>query len=1046
MSKPKPRVFNIPASAPFLPELVRALMAGRLIDDFPGTDGALALANATIYLPTRRACRQLRESFLAVTGTPAAILPRIVAVGDIDEDELIFADASGPLAADAFELPPELGGLERQLLLSRLIMAWAKSAAMRGAEDSPLVANTPASALALAGDLARLMDDMTTRQVSWDRLDGLVPDALDDYWQRSLDFLKIARATWPKILKERGVIEPAMRRDRLIEAETRRLARSTAPAIAAGSTGSMPSTAQLLATIARLPHGAVVLPGLDTTLDDESWTTISGNAKARPHDGGTPAAGHPQFAMQALLTRIGMPRADVMQLKPGAPRDDFVAEALRPAATTDRWQSRTGNSGFSTAADNALANIVVIEAANIEDEALAIAVALRETVETPDTTAALVTPDRALARRVLAALERWNIAAYDSGGDALSDMPAGIFARLAAQVAIAGLEPVPLLALLKHPLFRLGEDDGHWPRAISALERAVLRGPRPKPGRAALCHALGTFRAELAKFRSGGPSEFHRSDPRTSIADADLDAAARLAAALASALAPLEAAVNKSRDLRSFAALHGAAIVALSRSASGAPAALSGADGQVLERLLAELAESDAAASFAIESADYPELIQSIMASATVRRAERPGARIRIYGLLESRLQSHDRVVLGGLNEGVWPPDIRSDPWLSRPMRQSLGLDLPERRIGLAAHDFTQGLGAENILLTRSAKIAGAPAVMSRFVQRLAALAGPKRWDDLRARGDDYLTWAHQLDTPSSVVPAKRPEPRPPLDARPLRMSVTDIENWLRDPYTIYAKHILRLTPFDAVDTAPGATERGSFIHAAIGEYTQTFARGLPADPCGELLKLGEMHFAPFADVAEARALWWPRFRRVARWFAEWDVARRSGIAAVFGEINGSLSIPLGARTFTLSARADRIEKMNDGSYVVVDYKTGEHRTEPQVRTGLAPQLTLEAAILRRGGFRGVAAGPVGELMYVTLKGGEPAGREHPVKFKEKTTDEQAEFALARLTEVALAFENVTMPYRALVSPMWKTRYGDYDHLARVKEWSASGGAGGDGE
>ena len=331
-------VFTIPASAPFLAVLIDALRAGRLVPGFPANADPLELARATIYLPTRRACRLARDVFLDRLGTDAAILPRLVPLGDIDEDEIAFAEAAtAELAEAALAIPKAIDSLERRLLLAELILKWANSPEVRGAEGSPLIANTPSAALGLADDLARLMDDMTTRQVGWDRLDTLVPDDLDPYWQLSLRFLKIAREAWPALRAERGAIEAAERRDRLIEAEAKRLAGSDAPVIAAGSTGSMPATAKLLATIAALPHGAVVLPGLDTDLDEPSWQLIAGNDDDQTHDG-MPAAGHAQFAMQALLARMGIARDEVVRLGEASPREALVSEALRPASTTEHWQ------------------------------------------------------------------------------------------------------------------------------------------------------------------------------------------------------------------------------------------------------------------------------------------------------------------------------------------------------------------------------------------------------------------------------------------------------------------------------------------------------------------------------------------------------------------------------------------------------------------------------------------------------------------------------------------------------------------------------------
>jgi ATP-dependent helicase/nuclease subunit B len=1035
MPAPQANVFTIPASAPFLTVLIGALRSGKLIPGFPASNDPLELARATLYLPTRRACRLAREAFLEQMKGDAAILPRIVAIGDLDEDEIVFAQtATGDLAEAALTLPDDIKPLERRLLLAELILNWANSEAMRGADGAPLVANTPQAALGLADDLARLIDDMTTRQVGWDRLDGLAGQDLDEFWQKSLDFLKIAREFWPARLKELGVIEAAERRDKLIEAEQQRLASSTGPVIAAGSTGSMPATAKLLAAIATLPHGAVVLPGLDTDLDDASWALIAGSDD-KTHDS-FPAAGHAQFAMQALLTRIGIARDEVQAL--AAPtnhgRERLISEALRPASTTEHWLARRGAGDFDELADTALKSAAVIEAANAEEEALAIAVCLREAVETPDKTAALITPDRALARRVVAALERWNVAVDDSGGEALADTSAGIFARLAAEAAVKGLEPVTLLALLKHPLLRLGAPAGDHADAIATLERALLRGPRPKPGSDGLANALATFRANR--------DEMHRSDPRWLIEDDEYDVAAELIARVGAALTALERLGRRDYALSDLAKRHRDAIAELGKDAKGKIDAFANNDGVALARALEELVLSPSAASLKAGKGDYPELFQTAIGDRVVRRPEVRDVRVRIFGPLEARLQQIDRVVLGGLNEASWPPETRSDPWLSRPMRRELGLDPPERRIGLSAHDFAQALGAPEIILSRAAKVGGAPTVTSRFVQRIAALAGKERWHEVLARGTKYLDYARALDSPAEVKAAARPAPKPPIAARPSRLSVTAIEDWLRDPYTIYAKYILKLMPLDAVYTPPGARDRGTVIHGAIGDFTTRFARGLPDDPSEALLKLGEKRFEPLNDYQEARAFWWPRFLRITQWFVPWDTERRVDIKTLHAEIRGELKFPVGNREFTLSAVADRIEQRGDGSYVIIDYKTGSGRTEKQVRTGLAPQLTLEGAILRGGGFKDIAAnGSVAELAYVTLKGGEPAGKHTAIAFKDGTPDTQADHALTELKALATTFDNADTPYLSLVHPMWTNHYGDYDHLARVKEWSLAGGS-----
>lgn len=1023
------RVFTIPASAPFLPVLVAALRDGRLGFRIP--DDPLAWADATLFLPTRRACKLARDAFLDALGGGAAVLPRIVAIGDVDEDEFIFADGAGSeIAADVLSLPPAIAGLERRMLLARLVQEWARAPAVRREEAASLVVANPAAAFALAADLERLLDDLVTRQAPWERLDRLVPEALDQYWALTLDFLKIARDAWPAILAERGAIEPAARRERLIDAQAARLARThDRPVIAAGSTGSIPITAKLLATIARLPRGAVVLPGLDLELEDRAWALIGGDGEVGACEAD---AGHPQFAMQALLQRIGVARAQVVALAPGASptRDRLASEALRPAAATDQWRQRLILDKAGGQVATAMAGITVIEADHAEDEALAIAAALRETIEDPKASAALVTPDRALARRVAAALERWNVPVEDSAGIVLSESPAGAFARLAAEAALSGLAPVALLALLKHPLCRLAGGDL---KPVIALEQSALRGPRPRPGAEGLRHALATLR----KMRSS----LHTTDPRARLTDAELSSAEALVDKLDAAFAAFARTSGADVTFAGVAARHYELLMALASDAGGDAPLFESEDGQALALLFEEILALGHIAP-GLRDGDYLDLFAAVLETRILRPQPQASPRVRILGLLEARLQTADRVVLGGLIEGVWPPQPRSDPWLSRSMRGELGLDLPERRIGLSAHDFAQALGAADVFLTRSLKRAGSPTVASRFLQRLAAVAGATRWREAIERGGRYLALARALDRPQRVQPVTPPCPRPPRAMRPLALAVTDIEHWLRDPYTIYAKHILKLRPLDPIDEAPGAADRGAVIHGAIGEFTERFARELPQDSYAELMAIGCRHFAPLRDVPEARAFWWPRFERIARWFCAWEIERRAALRATFAEIRGVVDISAGERIFRLSARADRIDVLQDGRYAILDYKTGQVRTERQVRAGLAPQLTLEGAILRHGGFREIPkGGSIAALAYVLLKGGEPAGQDCPIAFEGGAPDDHAERALQRLSELVRRFESEDVGYRSLVSPMWSTRYGEYDHLARIKEWSASGGA-----
>src|SRR5258705_483806 len=597
------RVFSVPVSAPFLRTVIAALVDGRLIQGFEPRARPAGLAQATLYLPTRRAGRMAREIFLDELKTDAVVLPRIVALGDIDEDELAFAEQAEPYGGAApLDIPPKLGELDRRLTLARLVAAWAKSPV-----SAPLVVGGPASTLALASDLARLMDDMVTRGVGWEALDGLVPDQLDKYWQHSLEFLKIARQAWPAHLEEIGKIEPAARRDLLIEAEARRLTtHHDGPVIAAGSTGSMPATAKFLHAVAALPQGAVVLPGLDTDLDDEAWQLIGGVRDAPVKFTQPPASNHPQF--------------------------------------------------------------------------------------------------------VMAALGRWNLAFDDSGGDALMDTSAGIFARLAAEAVAKQLEPPTLLALLKHPLFRLGGAPGAFRDAVEALELALLRGTRPQAGSAGLARDFDRFRTELAKLRAGETSSLHASEPRTRLRDRQLDRARSLIASLQAALSPLESLFSaKPYDFAELARRHRDVLIALTRDRHGVALAFEGHQGLTLASAFDDLLGRKAQSGLTVQIGDYPEVFQTAFGDRMVRRPEAANAPLRIYGPLEARLTETDRVIIGGLVEGVWPPAPRVDPWLSRPMRHELGLDLPERRVRPSAPDFSQLLGTDDVILSHAPKVGRAP-------------------------------------------------------------------------------------------------------------------------------------------------------------------------------------------------------------------------------------------------------------------------------------------------------------------------------------------------
>jgi ATP-dependent helicase/nuclease subunit B len=1018
MSESPPRVFTIPSSTPFLPALAKALVEGRLVPGFKPKDDPLLLANATIFLPTRRATRAFGFALLEAVGKEALVLPRILPLGDVDEDELAFSDEDGG------DLPPAISPTSRRLVLAQLVQRWAR-ALSKNKMEMPVAATLSVS-LAFADELARVLDDLEIAGIPFDKLEKVVPDHLDPYWELSRDFLKIVQHAWPEILKEKSLMDPTARREALLAREAERLkAGASGPVIAAGSTGSLPSVAKLLGAISRHKQGAVVLPGLDQILDEETFALIGGEAETDS------SQGHPQFGLHHLLGVLGITRGDVVPLTEQElpAREQLLSEAFRPAAATHRWH------GNAAGGDAALDGITLVEAADPREEALVIAISLREALERGLTSTALVTPDRALARRVAAELTRWGIKADDSAGVPLSESEAGRFARLVVELAAAEIAPVTLIALLRHPLSVFAGDEA----AIDALEQGVLRGPRPAPGFDGLARAIETASAE----------DFHRNDPKAKLKPEDWNAARELIGRLRTALDPLCSLAAGPRPFGEILRAHDAALRAASLEV-----AATRIDAEKLAEMFEELSNAPAE-SFHLTLSDYSDAFAALLASEPLRPKLDAHANIRILGPLEARLVTFQRVVLGGLNEGIWPAGARTDAFLNRPMRKKLGLNLPERRIGLSAHDFVQMLGTHETIITRARRQGGAETVASRSWQRMAAVAVPKAWQAALARGEALLGFARALDPKEKPQPIEKPAPCPPLKARPHRLSVTEIEDLVRDPYTIYAKHILKLFPLEEIDADPGAAERGIVMHEALAGFTEKFPGALPKDALQEMLAIGREAFAPYRDFPGAEAIWWPRFTRVAGWFVGAEITRRDRIENIRAEIRGELSFKAGGFDFTLSAKADRIEQWKNRAVAVLDYKTGAPPSLREAITGLAPQLPLEAAIARAGGFEDMPrAANISEIGIFQLSGGNPPGRfisldpaeakgsgkKLPEQFKIETCDDLAEFSLARLKALIAHYANAKTPYLPVPRPKWKKRYGHYDHLERIKEWSESGG------
>jgi ATP-dependent helicase/nuclease subunit B len=969
-------IATIPPQAPFLDTLARRWLEAH-------ADPSRGL----ILLPTRRAARGLAEAFLRRTDGRPMLLPRIVGLGALDEAPLTLTGA--------LDLPPPVPQAERLAALARLVLALPEDQGGARAADR---------AWMLARELASLMDEAERAEIDLPTALANAADAAHaEHWQITLRFLDIVTRVWPGWLAERQMTNPAARQVALLRAQAEAWQESPpdTPVWAAGTTGAIPAVAALLRVVARLPLGQVVLPGLDLALDDAAWDALD--------------EAHPQAALRDLLAAMGAERGDVRDWAdaPPAPRVEALRAALLPAAALSAW--RDGN-------PPSLPDLFRLEADEPQQEAVAIALILRDAIQTPGHRAALVTPDRALALRVCAELQRWEVAADDSAGEALAQTPPAVFLRLLAQATAEALAPVPLLALLKHPLAAAGLPTAACRAAARRLELAALRGPRPPPG-------LSGLRERLDE--AGAPTE-----------------ARDLLARLETALAPLlrVAATIAVPPAAALAALIEAGEALAATDTHAGPARLwAQEEGEALASLLAEAAGALAHLP-AQPPAVLPGLLDALLEGAAVRtrralrgrdgqHAEHP--RIFVWGLLEARLQAVDTVVLGGLVESVWPPATDPGPWLSRPMRRAAGLPSPEASVGLAAHDFVMAAsGARVAVLSCPTRRDNAPAVPSRWLARLDAwLAGKGR----ALPRHPAAAWARTLDVPDAVRPASPPRPRPPVALRPRRLSVTEIETWLADPYAIYARHILKLLPLDPLEQETDALDYGTLVHKGLEIFLKHVGADWPHDAEARLKSAME---EAVIDKRLRRAIveWWtPRLYRIAEFVTAEEAFRRetAAPAAIFAELRGAWEVP-GTDGFTLSGRADRIERRADGTLAILDYKTGGLPTDKAIEAGEAPQLPLEAAMATHGAFKDVQ-GVVGELVYWRLTGGATAGEVRTLfKGDAARIADAAQTAETNLRALVAEFADEARAYPSNPHP-GRSAYGEYDQLARRAEWDASG-------
>ncbi|MEZ5674071.1 MAG: double-strand break repair protein AddB [Thalassovita sp.] len=959
----KPRVYGVPLGVDF----PRALVNG-MRDKFTGA-APDRLARVQLILNTRRMQRRVRELF--DTG-PALLLPRLQLVTDL------------ALGAGLPQIPTAVPALRRRLEITQLVSILL--------EREPELA--PRSSLYdLADSLAALLDEMHGEGVPPTTIQSLDVSDESGHWKRSLRFLEIvqhyfadAQNAPDKESRQRMVIEAlaALWQD----------APPQNPIIIAGSTGSRGTTMLLMKAVAKLPQGAIILPGYDFDMPDSGWQDL---------DDALTAEDHPQYRFRKLMTELGITPQDVQQwgsdTPASAPRNALVSLALRPAPVTDQWLAE--GPALKNLPD-AMQQVTLVEAPSARDEALAIAMRLRQAAE-DGTTAALITPDRMLTRQVSAALSRWNILPDDSAGTPLQLSPPGRFLRHVAALFHQKLTAEALLTLLSHPLTHSGGERGTHLLLTRELELHIRRNGIPFPDADHLRGFAAGQKFDLAaQWAEWVISCFVGQDGEISSLTDWLERHMALAEAIADGSVPAQQSELWKEDA-----------------------------GRTARSTVAEL-EAEASYGGDMSARDYADLFGAILSRQEVRNPDLPHPNLLIWGTLEARVQGADLLVLAGLNEGSWPEAPSPDPWLNRRMRLDSGLLLPERRIGLSAHDFQQAIAAPQVWLTRSIRSDDAETVPSRWLNRIMNLlnglpnqGGATALADAKSRGSDWLRKVRKLEEPGKTDPAPRPSPMPPVDARPREMSVTDIRNLIRDPYAIYAKRVLRLRPLDPLMKAPDALLRGTVVH----EVFETFIRDTRDTPenltAQRLTQIAADTLAEIVPWPDIRNLWAARVNRVADWFVLNEQTRRKVTHPAQLEISGKATIPhLG---FTLKAKADRIDLDETGQAYLYDYKTSTPPSKKQ-QTEFDKQLLLEAAMVEKGGFDPMGPLKVAQAVYIGL-GATPKEEAAPLG------DEPVPVVWARFEKLISAYLEPKTGFTARRAMFSEKDISDYDPLSRFGEW-----------
>ncbi len=1052
---PSSHLYNIPFGNSFIDTLVDNIINGKFFQfDYINKNDFL-FSDIKIFLPTRRAANYFIDRISILLGEQNLFLPNVIPLGEISEFNNLLGIDSEFILKNTSVLQ-DIEPVQRRLVLTKFVIEWSQNI-QNILEQNDLmdtsselllkgikadlqgfnVARTASDAIQMADALGELIDTLVIHDKNWQDLDKLLPlDLADEYWKISKDFLTIASKAWPEFRQAYGLVDAAERQHRTVLALAKKLIqeRPSTPIVIAGSTGSMPATAQLISAISQLPNGAVVFSGLDHSLDAESWQCLIDNR------GKLLEPTHPQTQFSKLFFNIGISRKDIINVgqinQSFSSRNLILNEAMLPSQTTERWQTKSTRLG-SDVIHNGLLNISIVEADHEREEALVIAAALRIALEIPNKTAAVITPDRSIAERVISELRRWNILAADTGGRALARTGAGSLAILVAHAVSNNFSPHSLLALLNHPNLTLGINPKILAKGRNAIDLGLLRLPLIKCDLDVLLE-----HAEIARTGFQDSIKSMRSHSRLTLID-------------------WESAETVLRNLKyifdPFLNVRIANLLQMIQHHENILKKITIDEENEIDFEYLDGSNEIMSLFVSIKSninnidlltSDYLTFFRKLIDPIAVAITADSHPRIKIYGLLEARLIKADLAILAGLDETVWPPQGKMDPFLTREWCSELDLPVPEHHIGQTAHDFVSLMDSEEVVITRSLKRDGSPTVASRFLQRIKTVTGEAYDTEAISRGNKLISLARILDVPKNFAPTRPPAPVPKPSSLPRRLSVTEIETLRRDPYSIYAKHVLKLDYLELVARRIGPSERGVLIHEIFARFIEMFPLEQPIDAYEQLMAIAGQVFQPVKNLSEFEIFWFPSFMGSAKWFLLWDKSRRANIVKPIAvERHGVLKLMLtGGGEFTLTGQADRIEFHKGDAFSIVDFKTGKVPSLKQVRSGFSPQLTLEAAMLKRGAFPGLSGALVEQLLYAKL-GGKIVGEERLVYSSkdELDADKLSELHFGEFLTLIDEHWNCGRPFSSRPYPEFLKDYARYDHLARVREWALSGDGSDDG-